>query len=116
VISGESVTAFGSAVSIVGGGNDRVNVRNVQLPNARPNDFVAIIIDAGSGNDRVEVSNSSARFFTIELGGGNDTLTFSSNVIGEEASLDGGAGFDRLIAVGNTGLLIQFGFERIVLS
>jgi hypothetical protein len=113
VIFGDFVNAFLSGVSIIGAGNDRVNVHNLQLPDSTPNDFFAIIVDAGIGDDRVEITNSSARFFIVHLGEGDDTLTFNSNQIGEEASLDGGAGFDRLTALGNTGLLIQFGFEDV---
>jgi hypothetical protein len=111
VVRSEYLTAFGSGASVVGGGNDRVAVRNVRLPGTAANDFRSIMVETGSGNDRVEVADSAARHFTVHTGDGNDRLTFTANVIGTEASLDGGPGFDRLAAHGNTGLVIVLGFE-----
>ena len=111
VIFGEVIDAVGPVNNIVGGGNDRINVLNLPLPSGAPNDSLGIFLDSGIGNDRVEISNTAARFFFVNLGDGDDRLKFNSNAIGEEASLDGGLGFDSLSALDNTGLLIHFAFE-----
>jgi hypothetical protein len=111
VVRSEYVVAFGSGLSVVGGGNDVIKVLDVQMPGNAIDDFRAIIVESGTGNDRVEISNSAARFFTVHLGDGNDRLTFNTNVVGEEASLDGGLGFDRIVGHGNTGTLVIFDFE-----
>src|SRR5262249_35015748 len=48
-------------------------------------------------------SPAAAIFFTIDLGDGNDQMTFSTNVVGQEASIAGGQGNDRISGGGNAG-------------
>jgi hypothetical protein len=111
VVRSEYVVTFGGAVSTVGNGNDVVKVNNVHVSGTAVEDFGLLMVETGSGNDRLDITDSSARFFTVHLGDGDDELKFDNNVVGEEASLDGGLGFDRIRAHGNTGLLIWFDFE-----
>jgi hypothetical protein len=108
-----SVDATASAT--IGGGNDRISVRNVQLLGHATFDTRLVFIRTGLGNDRVEVLDSVFRFLAADLGDGNDSLEFSNNVFGE-ASLNGGLGFDSLTAHNNLGLLIFFAFEHTDVS
>jgi hypothetical protein len=109
-IWGEFLNVFGG-LSAIGSGDDVVKVQGVQLLADSATDFNALTIDTGSGNDRVSIAESSARFFTVHLGDGDDDLKFNENAVGEEASLDGGPGHDRLRAHDNLGLLVWFAFE-----
>jgi hypothetical protein len=109
-IWGEFLTVFGG-VSVIGSGDDVVKVQSVQLLTDSATDFGVLTVEGGPGDDRVTINDSSARFFTVHLGDGDDELKFNANAVGEEASLDGGPGHDRLWASDNLGLLIWFDFE-----
>jgi hypothetical protein len=116
-VRGEAATGSYATI-VIGGGNDTVTVHNVRFAVGAIDDLTGFFIDTGSGNDRVQVTDSAAQFYSISLGDGDDRLTFTNNFIGANffgapASLDGGPGFDRLTAHGNTGPggLTWFNFE-----
>ena len=87
-IRGEAATVF-FATSVVGGGNDRVTLSNVQFAVGAIDDFNGFIIDTGSGNDRLEITDSAAGVYIVNLGDGDDRLTFTNNFIGNEFHRDG---------------------------
>jgi hypothetical protein len=111
-VRGDFASAFGTGTIVIGGGNDDVRLNNVQLPGTNIDDFRAVVVVSGSGNDHVDIIDSTASLFFAVLEDGNDELRFNSNVVHDEASLDGGPGFDRISAHDNTGgLLTWFNFE-----
>jgi hypothetical protein len=76
-----------------GGGSDNVTVRN--------HTAVRLNIDTGDSSDVVDVQASAFdRFFAV-LGDGDDQITVRGNLSRFETDLDGGAGSDRLLDLGN---------------
>jgi hypothetical protein len=76
-----------------GAGPDTITVRNHMAGQ--------LTVDSGAGGDIVEVRSSAFDRFFASLGDGDDELTLFGNLIRVEADLDGGAGGDRLIDLGN---------------
>jgi hypothetical protein len=107
-ITGENTFDPGSTgTGVVGVGNDQVALRQTALTGP----FPVVQVDTGIGNDRLDVTDSTFVALFAALGDGDDTVTFNSNTF-EFAVLDGGPGYDRLRATGNSGQLFSSGFEE----
>jgi hypothetical protein len=62
---------------------------------------VQLHIDAGAGDDGVEIRSSAFDLLFAQLGDGNDILTTHGNLVRFAFDLDGGAGNDQWIDLGN---------------
>jgi hypothetical protein len=111
-VTGENTfdpTSF--APGTVGQGNDVVTLSNVHVTSDQGAPLAMLAVDTGQGDDRVAVLDSSFGQFFGSFGDGDDEVTFENNTFGS-AQLDGGPGYDRLGAAGNTGALTSVNFEE----
>jgi hypothetical protein len=76
-----------------GDGSDSVMLRNQTA--------ARLIIDTGSGDDNVDVRASAFDRFFAQLGDDGDRITVHGNLSRFETELDGGAGTDLLLDLGN---------------
>jgi hypothetical protein len=118
----------GEAGTIVGQGDDSVNIfnfllqastsSNMQLQTQKGRDIVDIHnvrfggmgIDTGSGNDDLTILNSNWGNGNFSLREGNDLLKMNGNSF-VFTSADGGPGIDTLAAHNNTGVFLPTNFE-----
>ena len=129
-INSDDANQQGEAGTIVGQGNDSVQISNflleassmsnMQLATQKGRDIVDIHnsevgglgIDTGSGNDDLTILNSDWVSGNFNLRAGNDLLKMNGNSF-VTTDADGDAGFDRLFANNNTGVITARNFEEI---
>ena len=84
---------FGYGGIVAGGGNDSVSLVNCDLGDCD--------LDLGSGDDKLIATTCHFDTLTADLGDGNDSALLLLNRATTAVAVDGGDGWDKLIAWGN---------------
>jgi hypothetical protein len=100
----EGDIASGGGFLTLGPSDDAITLDRVQV-RGEPLGLQEVQVLGGSGDDTVSVSNaSSGRSLAVDLGDGDDVLTFAGNAVpAGGAELAGGSGHDQLFLSGNLG-------------
>ena len=126
-LAGLKTLTVSGAVSLVLSGNESNTLTSVITTTTgtvtASIDGTAATYTGGAGVDNVTLVTGTALTKAIDLGAGDDTLTFTADVASSTATLSGGAGTDTLVmtnaraaALDGSAQTLYTNFERLTLS
>lgn len=118
-VDGDNVFARGGATVNLPYSDDTITLDHVQVTGSSPTPYRTLTVNGGLGGDQVTVTNSSSdNVIRVDLGDGDDDLTFTGNTVSPGGvRFEGGNGHDKLFLSGNSsGPLTILDFEEVSLG